>query len=273
MRSDLDTYRAAATEPVGLRPGADGRVTTTGVLLELDPATNRALVSVNDSAGSWLPLIPGVYEGVRTVHVLLSPFDGGRAQLVLGPAEDAPDDPAEDPLPQEPPPAPADSVSQTVTVTPQWSGTWRVPRSAWDRWNTTSYGGRSDVYQGSGYGSGTLRGLAVYGNQLVNLGASSIDAVVLRVRRNGSGGGTAALGVQGSPHGSKPSGSPSSSGATAATPAVGPGAWTEVALPAAMREALRTGSAKGLVAVGSTYSGWYGTGGSFALRVTYTRPN
>src|SRR5690606_37174237 len=99
------------------------------------------------------------------------------------------------------------------------------------------------------------------------------DAVVLRVRRNGSGGGTAAIGVQGSPHGSKPAGSPSSSGATAATPAVGPGAWTEVALPAAMREALRTGAAKGLVAVGSTYSGWYGTGGSFALRVSYTRPN
>lgn len=273
MSSDLDAYRVAGAEPVGLRPGADGAVTTTGVLLDLDAAKNRALVSVHDSAGSWLPMIPGVYEGVRTVHVLLSPFDGGRAQLVLGPAEDAPADPGADPLPQVPPSAPADSVSQTVTITPQWSGTYRVPRGAWDRWNVGTYGGRSDVYQGSGYGSGSLRGLAVYGSQIVNLGASSIDAVTLRARRNGSGGGTAALGVQGSPHGSRPSGSPASSGATAATSAVGSGRWAEAALPAGMREALRTGAARGLVAVGSTYSGWYGTGGSFALRITYTRPN
>lgn len=275
MWSDLDAYRNLGTEPVGLRPGATGDVVTVGVLLDLDEPTNRALVSVYDSAGSWVPYIPAVYEGVRTVHVLVNPFQGGRAQLVLGPAEEAPVDPEADPLPQTPPAPPAETVQVSVTITPTWSGTWRVSRGAFDRWNLTSYGGRSDLYQGDGYGSGLLVGLATYGDQLVNLGATSIDSVVLSARRNGSGGGAAALTVQGSPHGARPASVPTGSGDVALTGAVGTGAWAQAALPGLTREGLRTGALRGLVAVGGTYSGWGGAGtpGSMALAVTYTKPN
>jgi hypothetical protein len=46
-----------------------------------------------------------------------------------------------------------------------------------------------------------------------------------------------------------------------------------IALPAGLREALRTGSARGLVAVGSQYGGFGGTAipGSFVVSVRYTR--
>lgn len=267
----------AGRAPRGLAHGADVRAYTTGLLLGIDEPGNRLLVSVHDGEGSWLPAVPGTYQGVRVVHVLLDVMAGGRAVLVLGPAEAAPT-PAQaeaSPLPQTPPPAAPTTRTRTVTITPTWSGTWRSTRGAWDRWNVTTYGGRSDVYQGDGYGSGPLVGLATYGNQLVNLGAISIDSVVLRVFRNGSGAGTAALVVQGSPHGAQPAGAPSSSGDTATTAAVARGAWVQVALPSSVRGAMRTGAVRGLAAVGGAYSGWGGTAtaGSMALTVTYTEPN
>lgn len=241
----------------------DRRMWTVGQLLGVDTAANRLLVSVDGSPSVALPFVPGAYDGITTVFVLRDPDGSGAGQMVLGPCYSMPEPPPPPP-PQDDPAQPPALVTQTVTVRPTWSGTWRVVRSAWDRWNTDRYGGRSTLYQGSAYGSGDLIGLAVYGEQLVSLGATEITRVVVSTPlATGSGDAT----VQGSPHGSKPSGAPTVSGATAS------GA-SAVELDASVREAMRTGSVKGLATVGASYRGTYGTSkaNGMSLAVTYTRP-
>ncbi|EYR64277.1 hypothetical protein N866_13595 [Actinotalea ferrariae CF5-4] len=235
-----------------------------GTLTAIDTTARVATVSL-DGATYDLPYLASTYTVGGPVWVGLT--DWGVPFLVHGPS-DAPAAPVVAPVA----PAPTGTVQVTQTIGPQWSGTYRVSRGAWDRWNTGEYGGRSDLYQGDAYGSGTLIGLATYGDQLANLGAVSIDAITLRARRNGSGAGDAALTVQGTPHGERP-GLVSASGSTASTGAVGLNQWASVDLPADMREGFRTGAIKGLAAVGGTYSGWGGTGtaGSMVLSVTYTR--
>lgn len=230
---------------------------------------STATVSIDGSPPFTLPaILPGMYEGYTTVVVLCDPRDG-RGLWVLGPA-------GVQASPPEPPPEPSGTTTFQATISPTWSGTWRTIRNAWDRWNVTRYGGRSDLYQGSAYDSGALVGLATYGDQIANLGATSLTSVVLSVQRNGSGG-DAAVTVQGSPHGSPPAGAPSGAGETASSgvlAASGTGSTGEIALTAAMREALRTGAAKGLVLVGATYAGVFGTSRAdgMALRVSGTRP-
>lgn len=164
-------------------------------------------------------------------------------------------------------------VTVQAGVIPSDSGTYRVSRAAWDRWNTDRFGGATDVYQGDAFGSGTLIGWVGYGDRIANLGALEIVSATLKVKRNGwtNLNTPVALTVQGSPSGTQPAGSPSSSGDTATTNAVGLEQWASVALTASMREGLRTGSIKGLVAVGSGDSGWYGTGGSMVLDLTYIK--
>jgi len=221
-----------------------------------------------DGATYTLPFQAATY-GTLPKPVLVLLDDWGTPLWVLGPSAIA----DQSQVAPTPPPAAA-PVQATTSIGPQWSGTWRVDRSAWDRWNADSYGGRSDLYQGSGYGSGVLVGLATFGDQLVNLGATSFDKVTLTAKRNGSGGGSVALTVQGSASGSQPAGAPSSSGTSTSTSAAAPGGWVSTDLPSDVREALRTGATKGLAAVGGTYAGWGGTGtpGSMVLAVTYTRP-
>lgn len=263
----LEDAREAAALPGGPRPGALASVYDVARLVSIDAGTQRATVSLRGSEPFELPYLPGVYTGFTTCHVLCDPMDGGRAVLVMGPAGVQPEP---EPVPE--PPAPGGTVTATATILPTWSGTWRVPRSAWDRWNASRYGGRSDVYQGDAYGSGLLKGLAVYGDQAANLGAVSITSAVLTVQRNGSGT-PAAVSVQGSPSGTKPAGAPSSSGAIASSAVLDPGERGSITLPSTIREALRTGSAKGLALVGSTYAGVFGTSRAdgMALRITYTR--
>lgn len=165
------------------------------------------------------------------------------------------------------------TVVATTTVTPQVSATYRSGYG-WDAWNATRYGGKSDVYQGDAFGSGQLIGFAGFGDQLANLGAVSIDEIRLGVRKNDTNGLSAALTVQGTADGNRPAGSPFAGPfQSATTPTIGPGAWGEVALPAGLCDAFRTGAAKGLVAVGSSYGGFGGTAtpGSFVLTVRYTK--
>ncbi len=215
-----------------------------------------------DGATLTLPFLAGTYGTLpRAVWVALD--DWGAPILVLGPSAIA--DQSQTPPPVPDPPAPA---QVTTVIGPQWSGTWRSTRSAWDRWNVDRYGGRSTLYQGDGFGSGSLKGLATYGDQLVNLGATSIDDVQVAIRNVGLASGSPAVTVQGSPHGTQPAGAPSSSGDTA----TGMDAW--VPLPATVREAMRTGAVKGLALVGLTYSACAGAGNGdgMALAVTYTRP-
>lgn len=254
----MDLASALTTGRVG-----DRRLWTTGRLIGIDTTANRARVSVDGSPEVLLPFVPGVYDGITTVFVLRDPDSRGAGQFVLGPcyAEAAPPPP---PPPQDDDPAePVKTVTETALIRPTWSGTWRVSRSAWDRWNVDRYGGRSTLYQGSAYGSGTLIGLAVYGDQVASLGALEITRVVVSTPpATGSGDVT----LQGAPHGSKPAGAPSPSGVTAA------GA-TAVELPSTIREGMRTGSVKSLACVGGNYRGTYGTSrpAGMALSVTYTR--
>jgi hypothetical protein len=166
------------------------------------------------------------------------------------------------------------AVQETVRIAPQWSGSWRSIRSAWDRWNTSTYGGRSTLYQGSGFGSGPMIGLATYGDQLANLGATSIDAVRVRLPGVGLSGASGPATVQGSPHGSQPGGAPAGTGSTAIG-AYDPSLEHDAAtLAADTREGMRTGAIKGLVLVGPNY--WAvagaGNGSGMVLDVTFTRP-
>lgn len=165
------------------------------------------------------------------------------------------------------------TVTATATIAPQTSGSYRSGYG-WDAWNGSRYGGLTNVYQGNRFGSGLMLGFAGYGNQLVNLGAISIEEIILTARKNDTNGLSAALVVQGTASGTRPGGSPVAGPfGSANTGTIGPGAWGSVALPSGLRDAFRTGAAKGLVAVGSDYGAFGGTAtpGSFVLKVRYTK--
>jgi hypothetical protein len=227
------------------------------------PTANRLTLTIG-GVQVTVPAAVGAYSVGSGAWVLLD--DWGIPMLALGPAE-----PPRPTPPLEPPtPIPPATETATATIGPQWSGTWRQTR--WGNWNQNRYGGVSDIYQGSADGSGPLIGLAAYGDQIVNLGAVSIDEAILQARKTADGN-SAVLTVQGSPHGGQPGGAPAGGGDTASSGSIRSGAWGDVALTGAMREALRTGAAKGLIAVGGQYGGFGGTAtaGSFVLRIRYTR--
>lgn len=230
-----------------------------GALTAINTGTHRATVTVEGVSYS-LPYQASTYTVGTPVWVGLN--DWGVPFLVSGSSDETP--PAAPTVPA-PPTAPS-SIQVSQSIGPQWSGSYRSG-SGWDRWNTGRYGGRSTLYQGNGYGSGPMTGLAVYGDQLANLGATSIDRVQVMLRGVDLSGASGPATVQGSPDGSQPGGSPSSSGDTAA----GEG-WVD--LSSAVCEAMRTGAVKGLCTVGANY--WAvagaGNGDGMVLQVTYTRP-
>lgn len=240
--------------------GAATELSTTARLVSIDATAKTAVVTLA-GANYTIPYIPSAYTAGALVWVLRNPSKWGAPELMLGPW-----DVAAPPVPEVPlvPPVPPEggTVQVTTTIRPQWSGTWRTIRGAWDRWNEAQFGGRSDLYQGNAFGSGPLTGLATYGDQLVNLGAISIDAVTVALIHNGGSGMPGAPTVQGSPHGSQPGGAPSSSGDTSTG-----------TLTASMRENLRTGAIKGLALVGAGYVAVRGTSHpeGMALTITYTR--
>lgn len=168
-------------------------------------------------------------------------------------------------------PSTPSTVTAAATIAPQWSSGWRVSGGRWG-----GSDGPYDIFQGTGPGIGQVIGLATYGDQIVNLGAVSIESIRVRaVRRGGGATAAVALTLQGSPHASQPAGAPSGSGDTVTLSAVPIGGWGEGWLTASMREAMRTGTHKGLMVAGSTYSRWGGVdqAGSMVLDLTYTRPN
>lgn len=266
------TPGGAASWAVVLLDPADGRPVRVLGAITVRPAVVPATLTAStssvatvtlDGAEHELPYLVGMYGTLpRAVWAALD--DWGRPTLILGPSavEDS----------SAPPPDPGGGGGGTVQavapISAQWSGSWRTDRGAWDRWNTDRYGGRATLYQGDGAGSGPMKGLAVYGDQIVNLAATSIDRVQVAVRSVGLASGSPAVTLQGSPHGSQPAGAPSSSGDTAA------GMDALVDLPASVREAMRTGAVKGLATVGGVYSAaaGAGTGDGMSLIVTYSRP-
>ena len=235
--------------------------TVVGVLTALGP--DLATVDVLDGS-AIVPYLPSTYDVGDRVWVTLD--DWGRPARVDGTT-------SQDATPALPPPPAGGGgsmVQVTVAVGPQWSGSYRSG-SGWDRWNTGRYGGRSTLYQGSGFGSGPMVGLATYGDQLVNLGAVSIDRVTVMLRPVGLSGASGPATVQGSPHGGQPPGAPSGVGSTATEGNAGVAQQAD--LGGDLREGMRTGSVKGLVLVGGNY--WAvagsGNGDGMVLAVTYTR--
>lgn len=249
----------------------DGRpVLVLGPVDPLDPVVPGSMTAIGatDATVSWngspytLPFVPATYGTLpRDVWIALS--DWGVPVLVHGPSATAP------PPPPPPPPAPdpGSTVQVTQWIAPQWSGTYRSSRAAWDRWNTDRYGGRSTLYQGDAFGSGPLTGYAAYGAQVVNLGAISIDRIQVAVRPLAlpSGAGDATL-ISTTTSGPAPGGGPNGFGATA----TGAG-WVD--LPGSILESWRTGVVGGLATVGSAYRAFAGAGNGdgMVLAVTYTR--
>jgi len=276
MRNPFDGGRSVMC----LGPTRSAPMSVVGKITAVDAGNNRATVTV--VGGSFvLPYIPLTTFAVgNEVYVLREPQFGGQPTLILGPCNVPPPPPApalDDPAPVPPPSPPAEFETVSTTILPSSTGTYRDDRGAWDRWNTTRYGGRSTLYQGASppwSSEGPFIGLACYGNQVKNLGATSIGSIEVLLRGAGlSLASYPSITVKGSPHGSRPAGSPSSSGDTATgSPGKSSAVW--VSLPSTVRSAFLSGSVKGLVLTGLGYNAVRGTSAAdgMALKITYTCP-
>ena len=264
----LEDVREAAAAPRGPRAGSSQDVYGVAQLISVNPATGRATVTYRGSQPLDLPYNMGaVYTGITTVDLLCSPADGGRAVYVLGPrGVMAPED-----VPALPPAPPA-TVPASALIFPTSTQTWRST-STWDRY-TGGDGALSDLYQGPAPVGGILTGLACYGDQVVNLGATSITSITAALTRVGTGATSpVTLTLQGSPHGSRPGGAPSGTGDTASLP-LNRGQSGALTLTSAQREGLRTGAFKGLLLMGAAYAGVKGVtrADGMALAINYLRP-
>jgi hypothetical protein len=261
----FEDAREAAAFDKGVPAGGDGRLWTIGQLISID--AERATVTIHGGQPVELPFVPNTYTDINTVYVLLDPLRGGSGQLVLGPCGEVPDDdPDVAPLPPVPVVPPA-TITAHRLILPTASGTWSAKWSRYAAWQPTRYGGSTTLYQGSKYGSGTLTGVAVYGNQIVNLGATSITAMTLTSVLATVDTGTVTY--KGTASGTMPAGIPVTVGSGTAS---GFGSVSLVA--SGIAEAMRVGAIKGLVTIGTDYLGVYGRAkaNGMALSVTYTKP-
>jgi hypothetical protein len=234
-----------------------------GTLTAINTSTYRATVAVLGSTVT-IPYAPtGTYTTDTRVWVQLDGW--GSPLLVVAPSSEAAA--TDTPTPPAVDPGGNTTVQVAVAVGPQGSGTFRVSRGEWDRWNTGRYGGASTLYQGSDHGSGPLIGLATYGDQIVNLGAISIDRVKVMLRGVGLSGASGPATVQGAADGGRPAGAPTTLGE-----GVSGEGWVD--LPPSVFELMRTGAVKGLATVGPNYYAVAGAGNGdgMVLEVTYTRP-
>lgn len=271
LRSPLDGGRAS----ICLGPFDTPPTIVAGTVTAVN--SGAGTVTVTTLGGTYtVPYVAGTYSVGTKVYVLRSPSRFGVPEIVLGPQGNftAPDPTA----PGGGTGNPGEATSKQVMIVPQWSGSWRASQSRWDTWNTDRYGGRSTLWQGNGVGSGAMTGLAVFGDQIVNLGAVAITKMTVNIYRADSSFSDArAAVVQPSPHGAQPPGAPTVSGATASSPGLTPNQGAQVDLPSSVFESFRTGASKGLATVGSTYAGFSGTpdrfpvhADGFALTIQYT---
>ena len=114
-----------------------------------------------------------------------------------------------------------------------------------------------------------LIGLATYGTQFVALGADSITRATLTIRNNGHATEAWTATFQGATNSSRPAGAPTLTGDTwtATIPASGS---TTTAIPASVREELRTGTVKGIALMGDPLGGTDSAAPSWAIVIDYT---
>lgn len=258
-RSGAGQYVVGVISPVA----AVAPLWRSGTVTAISAPTSRITVTV-DEASMVLPHVSGTYTVAGLVAVLLDPAyaTGG---IVLGPLGNPPPPPPPPVIPAAPSVPPTFTVGTfTALILPTWSGSWRTIRSAYDRWNTTSYGGPSSLYQGNSYGSGAMVGIATYGDQIAGLGALTITAMtVTSTLATGSGSPVFQGTAQGTPY----PGAPAPSGGSAS----GVGQVDLVA--SGIAGAMRTGAIKGLCTVGGSYLAVRGMSlaDGMALSITYTR--
>lgn len=170
-----------------------------------------------------------------------------------------------------PTPPPPQLVTRTVTITPNDTGTYRVSRGAWDRWNTDRFGGASTLYQGNAHGSGQLIGAAFYGNKVSALGAVTITRIRVLLRGAGLNESSfPAISLTGVYEGSRPGGVPSGAGQVfGGNPGQSGTAWATV--NSADLEAWRVGVLRGLAVVGGGYAAVRGLSAAdgMVLEVTF----
>ncbi len=263
-----EVYPAGATVRLLRSPLDGGRITYCLGPVKPGPRVAPGVVkAVNASSGLLtvsalggehkLPYLPGTYGVGAPVHVLRGAY--GTPELVLGTVGNY-----VAPVPPEQPGGGDDNepvlVQRQAVILPEWSGSWRAAYSRWDSWNTSRYGGRSTLWQGNGYGSGPMTGLATYGNRITDLRAEEILSIRARVWRADSSTSSGRVAVlQPSPEGGRPGGAPAVSGATASSRPLPPGQSDDVTLPGSVLDGFRTGAFRGLATVGGDYAGFNGT--------------
>ena len=269
--SVLDIARGADPAQRQLPASLDVRRKVTGIVDSIDTSANRLYGSVNESQPIAMEYVAGSYTVGEMVDCTLEYLGGTVKGFVHGrtggtPAVTLPTVPA----------APPATVEATAVIVPERTGTWRQTR--YDNWNVSraEYGGRSTLYQGSGFGSGQVYGLALYGDHIKNLGAIAITAMVLTIR-------DAALGITSRPAmeiraatNTDTSAAPAFTGVTMTAPALASGQVSTLNIDASLFDSFRTGAIKALATVGvgtSKYNALRGTSAAdgMALTITYTR--
>lgn len=248
-----------------LRDRGDRRPWTTGAVLSIDAATERMLVEVDGGRAS-LPFAPGQYSVGDTVAIVRDPYRTGAGQFVVARIGAYPGRvvrPAVSANPGLEPPAVM--VTAEAVILPIWTGTYRAAFGGWGLWNdqVDDLGGAAALYQGQQGESGPLVGVAVYGTQVADLGATTIESMTVDVDRT-TGSGTPVL--QGSALRAAPTGAPP---APAGPQVLGLG---RVDLGVTV-DRWRTGLTTALHLVGTAYAGVHGTdaGNGMALRIRYTK--
>lgn len=254
LRSALDGSRITSC----LGPVVPGQMLVGGKVITVAAAVGLLTVETL-GARFELPYAPGTYAPGTAVHVIRSTSSYGRPEFVLGPSGNY--NPANPGQPGGGSENGGSLVTRQTTILPVWSGSWRARFGRWDSWNTDRYGGRSTLWQGDGYNSGPMAGLAVYGDQIAALRAEEILSITARVWRADSSVAAGKVAVlQPSPDGEKPAGAPTISPAlSASSPALTPNEVADVAMPGAVLDGFRTGAFRGIVTVGAEYAGFNGT--------------
>lgn len=255
----LEDWRETAAMPRGVDPGATAQPWAVARLISVSGTLAR--VSLYGSQPVDLPYVPGDYTDIRTVYVQLDPLRSGGGQLVLGPASG--------PVPGPPVGVvePPDTLDAEALIPPIWTGTWSLSSSRYGAWKA-SRGDSTVLYQSSDF-----RGLAVYGDLVAGLGASSIQSMILEFPFLTEEHGQPQF--RGSAQRTEPGPSEPPEASTGEVAVAAVGAEQIDLVESGLAERLRTGESRSLVMLGPDYVGVHGMAhpSGMTLRIKYRRPN